>query len=98
LLGRASLPLLLHDRPIFLPQVTPPIVEGWIVADWEFGSEVFIEVDPQSRFVVRPEVAILQFRTTREDILLRLREHPSLLDTEVRHREIQVHIGSMPYR
>src|SRR5205085_479920 len=64
----------------------------------ELGGDLFVDVDPDSRVVVRVHVAALDFGSAREHLAHRRREDVLFLNAEVRTGEIEMHVDGMSDR
>src|SRR4051794_27218481 len=96
----ASLPygdglLRLRYGPVPIPQIAPGIIERRIVLDRKLGGELLVEIDAQAWLVIDPVIAVLQCRAAGENVLLGLREFAGLLNAEVGHSQVEMHVGRM---
>lgn len=67
-------------------------VKGRIVADWIFGGEFLVEVDPKPGFFVAPQHPILEFWTTWKNFFRSVIESAEFLDSEIGRGEVEVNM------
>lgn len=73
-------------------------VERRVVLNWKLRGEFFVDIDPQARPLVGPIVSISKLGAAGKYVLLSLTERARLLNTEVRCRQVQMHVGRMTDR
>src|SRR5262249_6915704 len=88
----------LGERAILAAGGAPAVVERRVVGHRELRGQLLVQVDAQTGLVARPVIAVLQLRAPREYVLLRLREQSRLLNPEVRHRQVEMHVRRVPDR
>ena len=69
-----------------------------LVLTWIFSGQFFVNIDPQSRFVVGIHIPIAYFRQTGEHLIDMLREAAPFLNAKVGCPKIQMQVRSMTNR
>src|SRR5262249_48752683 len=80
------------------PQAPPIEVKGRIAGDGVLGSEVFANINPEARLVVRMEHSAPHLGGTGKDLAQGVAEDGALLDSKIPGRKIEMDIGGVPDR
>src|SRR6185503_12165701 len=59
---------------------------------------LFINIDTETRLIIRPQITIVQFGNTRKNFLKWLTKINHFLNTKIMASQIKMQVGGMPYR